>query len=959
MFMKQLLLMAFGLFLAINLNAQRSVSGMVTGEDGDPLIGATVLVKGTTAGTVTDLSGKYTVNVPEGGTVLVVSFVGYATEEVQIGSQSTIDVVLKTGEVLGEVLVTGSRGAGRTKLTTAVPVDVLDIKEIMGESPQMNINQILNYVAPSFSSNTQTISDGTDHVDPASLRGLGPDQVLVLINGKRRHTSSLVNVNGTFGRGNVGTDLNAIPTAAIDRIEILRDGAAAQYGSDAIAGVINIILKDSYNELMVSFTNGAYASEGSNFFTGGLDGEQYDLSLNYGLPVGDNGGFLNFTGNFESRGWTSRMKEYSGAIFNAYNGVERLADAQGLDISRLTTEQIRDVAQNLPYLSAEEKDIIKNADEATLHKPDAAVNPLFKNVTEEELNARGLERADFNMRVGQSEIRGGKFFMNFEYPVGQNAAVYAFGGLSARDGLATGFYRLPNQERTYSPAFPNGFLPEIHTDVLDQSVAVGIRGKVKGWETDFSNTFGRNSFRYNIRNTNNATLQNATPFEFDAGGFAFVQNTTNFDLRRYYDDILSGLNIAFGAEYRLEGYSINAGNEDSYANYDVNGEVVTPTTPDSQLVRDFFGRGRPGGAQVFPGFRPDNELNELRNSAAGYVDIEADLTDAFMVNVAGRYENYSDFGSTSNVKAAARYKVGSNLSFRAAASTGFRAPSLAQIYFNSTSTLFVDGVPFEVGTFSNNSRIARILGIPRLKEETSVSFSAGFTAVIPSANLDITVDAFQVDIDDRVVLTGQFAPGDNAELQKLFAQANAERATFFANAIDTRTQGIDVVLSHNARLGANATLRTSLAATFFKTEQQGDVKTSPELEPVKDTYFDETSRIFLEEAVPRTKANLTFSLNAGKFSAFLRNVYFGEVTEATNTLANQQVFGAKVVTDLSVGYQLLQGLRLSIGANNLLDVYPDESIPANQGSAQFLYSRRSQQFGFQGRFIFARLALNL
>jgi iron complex outermembrane recepter protein len=947
------------MFLGTLAFGQRTISGTVSSEDEGPLLGATVLVKGSVSGTVTDSEGKYQIQVPDESAVLVFSFIGYTTQEVVAGSRTTINVVLRTGRLLEEIVVTGSRGEGRTKLTTAVPVDVLDIKNLLIDAPQTNLNQILNYVAPSFSSNTQTISDGTDHIDPASLRGLGPDQVLVLINGKRRHTSSLVNVNGTFGRGNVGTDLNSIPAAAIDRIEVLRDGAAAQYGSDAIAGVINIILKNDYDKLSSSFTTGAYASKNSNFLTGGLDGEAYDLSVNYGLPLGPNGGFVNFTGNFESRDWTSRMEALSGQIFNAYNGVERLAMAQGLDISNLSIEQVRDLSQNLTYLSAEEKDIIKNADEATLRSRNAANNPLFKDVSEDEMSIRGLDRTDFNMRVGQSALRGGKFFMNMAYPVSNNAEVYAFGGIGIRDGLATGFYRLPHQERTYTPAFPNGFLPEIHSDILDKSFSAGIRGQVKGWNLDFSNTYGRNSFLYEVHNSVNTTMQNATPFEFSAGGFAFSQNTTNFDMSRKWDDVMAGFNLAFGAEYRVENYEIFAGAENSYANYDRNLRPVTPTTPDSLLVRDFFNRVRPGGAQVFPGFRPDNELSAFRNSVAGYFDIEADITEDFLLSLATRFENYSDFGSTTNFKGAARYKLGDNFSVRGAASTGFRAPSLAQIHFNSTSTLFVDGVPFEVGTFSNTSRIARILGIPRLKEETSVSYSLGITGRIPQANLSVTIDAFQVDIDDRVVLTGQFAPGNNAELQRLFAQANAERATFFANAIDTRTQGLDIVVTHDARLGNALTLKTNLAATFSQTRQQGEVKASDQLEPVKDTYFDETSRLFLEEAVPTEKANLTFTLSGRKFNIFLRNVYFGPVIEATNVVENQQEFAAKVITDLSVSYSLINNLRLTLGANNLLDVYPDENIPANQGTAQFLYSRRSQQFGFQGRFIFARLAFNL
>lgn len=957
--MKRLLLLSGMLFLATFLFSQTTVTGTVTAS-GEPQIGVTVQAKGTAIGATTGVDGKFTLRVPAGAKALIVSYVGYKTMEVPLDGTTDLNIQLEEDRgVLNEVIVVGSRAAGRTKLESSVPVDVLDVKELNLMAPQTNVNQMLNYVAPSFTSNTQTISDGTDHLDPAALRGLGPDQVLVLINGKRRHTSSLVNINGTFGRGSVGTDMNALPAGAIDRIEVLRDGAAAQYGSDAIAGVINIIMRSDVNKLSANFTSGAYASKGSNFFTGGLDGEQYDLSLNYGLPLGREGGYINFTGNFETRGWASRMKELSGQIFSIYNGAERLATQNGVDVSRWTVDDVRNYSLQLSYLTSDQKTAIQSADDAALQ---SGSSPLLGDVSEAEIAARNLKRTDFNMRVGQSQLRGGRFFMNMSLPISDNAEFYAFGGLSDRDGLATGFYRLPHQNRTYSPAYPNGFLPEIHTDILDKSIAAGIRGNLKGWDADFSNTFGTNSFHYNVRNSSNATLQNATPFEFDAGGFAFVQNTSNFDLRRYYGDVLSGLNFAMGAEVRVENYKIVAGNEDSWASYDIYGEVVTPTTPSSDLVTDFFGRGRPGGAQVFPGFRPDNELNEYRNSVAAYVDAELDLTKALLVSGALRFENYSDFGSTFNYKATARYKITDNWSIRAATSTGFRAPSLHQIYFNSTSTLFIDGIPYEVGTFSNNSRIARILGIPKLREETSQSFSGGITGRVPDANLTLSVDVFQVDIDNRIILTGTFDPSDGktpeqkAELANLFARANTESATFFANAIDTRTKGVDIVLTHSWRFNNNNRLNTSLAATFSQTKKIGDVKTSDELRGLESVYFDETSRIFLEEAVPRTKVNLSFNLSLGKFNAFLRNVYFGEVTEATNTPANQQVFAGKVVTDLSLSYQLLKNMRLTVGANNLLDIYPDENIPANQGTAQFLYSRRSQQFGFQGRFIFGRLS---
>ena len=389
------------------------------------------------------------------------------------------------------------------------------MKELNNVAPQVNLNQILNYVAPSFTSNTQTISDGTDHIDPASLRGLGPDQVLVLVNGKRRHTSSLVNVNGTFGRGSVGTDLNAIPAAAIQRLEVLRDGAAAQYGSDAIAGVINIVLNKSVNELNTTVTTGANFSKNANDQTGGVDGESTNVAASYGISMGDNGGFLNLSGDFDVRQDYSRMLEWEGNVFNQYNVVERFARNDGYDVSNLLDDDVADVIQY-----AGDAGIALNG--ATTKEELQPI--LSEDATEAELAARGQERSDYNMRVGQSALRGGRFFANLSLPLDDNGTeLYSFAGLSSRTGNSAGFYRLPNQSRTYTPAYPNGFLPEINSNIKDQSLALGIKGKVGDWDVDLSNTYGRNAFLYTIGNTFNASLQRASPTIFDAGGFSFAK----------------------------------------------------------------------------------------------------------------------------------------------------------------------------------------------------------------------------------------------------------------------------------------------------------------------------------------------------------------------------------------------------------------------------------------------------
>ncbi len=954
-----LLVMLF--FITGSLFSQTvSVTGTVNNDEGQSLPGVSIVIKGTTQGTVTDIDGHYAIKAKKGD-VLRFSYIGFDTQEKTVGNSSVINVTLQSGVSLNEVIVTGTRFGGRTAIETPVPVDVLDVKTITSVGAQTDVNQMLNYAAPSFTSNTQTISDGTDEVDPASLRGLGPDQVLVLINGKRRHPSSLINVNGTFGRGNVGTDMNTIPTTAISSIQILRDGAAAQYGSDAIAGVINVILKKNINQLSFNMTSGAYASKNSNALTGGIDGPMSNIGVNYGIGLGKHGGFINFTGEFNYRDYYNRMGSYNGSIFDGYNAIEWKAYNDGADISNLSLEDIQKYSQTTSAFGQDLKNNIANAtsiDEVRGLLSDADGKPL--DFTEAELTERGQTRADYIMHVGQSALRGGKFFANMSLPIDkQGTEVYAFAGMSYRHGNAAGFYRLPNQNRTYTPIYINGFLPHIETAIKDNSLTVGIRGGVRGWNVDFSNTYGSNSMHYTVTHSLNASQQNASGTSFNSGGFQFSQNTSNIDVNKRFADIMSGLNIAYGGEFRLENYQIFAGEVASYATYDTLGQVIT--SPTQVAPKDFFGRSRPGGAQVFPGFRPSNELSKYRNSVAGYADVEANFSENFLLDGAIRYENYSDFGSTLNGKLAARFKVSKNFNIRASVNTGFRAPSLQQIYFNSTSTLFNDqGIPEEVGLFSNDSKVASILGIPKLKQETSQSVSMGFTANVPTAFLKITADAYIISIQNRIVLTGQFKPTTD-DLKTLFRMAGATKAAFFANAIDTRSQGVDIVLENNLAFGTHTTLKNTLSGTFSKTVRVGDIHASKILEESNqvDTYFDERATIFLEKAVPHTKINLSNLLTIDKWMFFLRNVYFGQVTEANNDPALQQVFSAKVITDFSVGYNLTNKINVTIGANNLLDVYPDKNIPENQSSGRFIWSRRSQQFGFGGRFIFARLRFDI
>lgn len=930
------LVLIFAVLSLTGLMAQTTLSGKITESgSGEPIYGATVMVKGTNVGTITDFDGNYTLNAPAGATTLVVSYIGYKSQELAING-GKLDVALSEGIEINEVTVIGSRNATRTKLETAVPVDVIPIASVMTEVGQVDLNQILTYVAPSFQSARQAIADGTDHLDPAQLRGLGPDQVLVLINGKRRHQSALVNVNGTVNRGTVGTDLSAIPASAIERIEILRDGAAAQYGSDAIAGVVNIVLKQKTGVLDGSISYGLYTTQydknyalyklSGNTADPGVkvtDGNTLQAGLNYGFKLGRKG-FISLTGEYISRDATNRTGTYTGQVYPNVNGADK---------------------------------------------------------SDSLILARGLTRETFDMLIGASEMKGGGATLNGEYGLSKNWSLYAFGGYHQKNGVSAGFYRYPSSiasgARVYGgnvfAIYPNGFLPLIESSLTDVSVAAGLRGKLgEHWNLDLSNTYGQNEFDFNITNSVNytqfASNANNRQTEFDAGGLKFSQNTTNLDLsRKFY--VLEGLNLALGGEYRAESFGIRAGEEASWRNYDT-------------------GSGAASGAQVFAGFFPANSGDNSRNSVAGYLDLEQDFTKNWLVTAAVRYENYSDFGSTFNYKAATRYKFGNALSLRASISTGFRAPSMQQRFYAKTNTLFINGpnglVPQEVGTFTNDSEPAKILGIPQLQEETSQNYAVGLTAR-PFSGLEVTVDAYQIDIDNRIVLTNNFGSGGNADLQAQLTAAGAGQANFFSNAVNTTSRGIEAVIVYSKAFGAHD-FRATLAGAFIdnEVEKGADGKPLINASPILietgqvGSYFNREDQSRIEVANPKHKVSFTLNYKVGKFSAMARAVNFGEVVylDATinpalpenfpvNAFTGQkqtldQTFGAKTVFDLSLTYRFLEGIGFTIGANNLLDTYQDiHTHSSNMSLGRFVYSRRVQQMGFNGRYVFARLKFDI
>jgi iron complex outermembrane receptor protein len=917
---------------------------------------------------------------------------------------------LKNNE-LSEVTIIGSRSKNRVKTDVPVPVDVFNVTEITKGAPQTSVTQILNYVAPSFTSNATSTADATDHVDPAQLRGLGPDQVLILVNGKRRHTSSLVNINGSPGRGSVGTDLNAIPSFAIERIEVLRDGAAAQYGSDAIAGVINIVLKKNANFLTGGIQYGTNLSSGSNNFKGGADGQTVQVDLNYGTSLGKPGSYLNVTGSAVTRQATSRAGIRSNGIFNAYNAVENRAAQNGVEINSLfsninTTSNsaqilssLKQYAPQVDYFTTAQQNAISSA--TTIAQMQTALN---FDVTNNELAYRGQQRSDYNMSVGQSELASGQAYYNAKYPLTETTSLYSFGGVSYRNGESYAFNRLPNGSGTFTQVYQNGFLPEIESKILDASAAVGVTTELFGFDTDLSTNLGTNSFNYDVNNTINATLGTNSPFSFDAGKVSFLQSTTNLDFSKKLD-VLSGLNVAFGGEFRYENYQIKAGEEASYGLYDVNGDLVSGILPSNSplIVTDFFGNKRGAGAQGFSGFQPSDAKERDRKSGAAYVDLELNATEKWLINGAARYENYSDFGNTVTFKLASLLKLNDNINWRISGQTGFRAPSLQQRYFEASSTQFINGSPYQVGYFTNDSQAAKSIGIESLKPEKSKSISTGFTFKIPEANITIATDAYFTRINDRIVLSGQYSrPTDaqigaatspeQAEALTLFQQAfdlkGVERASFWTNGIDSETKGIDLVISQKYDVIQDFVIRNDFALSFNETKRVGDLHVPKSIvdaggDPYIYSFFPESSRVYLEEAIPKLKANLMTTFSIKKLDIYLRNSYFGKVTDPGATDVNLDGFSsvyehpeysAKLVTDLSFGYQINEHFRATIGFNNIGDVYPDRNNPSTpaftnttptlspapstdlSNANQFAYSRAVSQFGLNGRFGFARLS---
>lgn len=894
--MKKLFLVGLTMLMIGHISAQFSVSGTLTNEVGDPLVGVNVSEKGTIKGTVSDYNGMYHINVASGDAILIYSYVGYETLEMNVAGTSEISVVMTEGVSLGEVQIVGSRSYKRSVTDSPVPVDVIDVADLASSNGKAEINQILEYAAPSFNATKQSGSDGADHIDPASLRGLGPDQTLVLINGKRQHQSSLINVFGTRGRGNTGTDLNAIPASAIKRIEILRDGSSAQYGSDAIAGVMNIVLNDQTEGLSGGLTYGAYTTsvgdgyaekagdvvynvDGKNRLDSvnkSFDGNTVKLDLNYGLQLGDKGGFANFTTEYLSKertlrpGWSWR-KGYGSAAIDGFN-----------------------------------------------------------------------------------------FMINSAVPIGETTEVYAFGGRNFRDTDAYAFSRdsyADGDNRSVPSIYPNGFTPHITSIITDVSACAGIRHTMaNGWKVDFSNTYGKNLFHYFIKGTNNASLKSASPTDFDAGGHSLSMNVTGLDFSKYFNDIASGFNLAYGLEYRTENFQIFSGEEASYAVYDSTGRAVTDPAHQSVAI-DSNGEPLPGGSQGFPGYSPGNVVDRGRTNIGAYIDGELDVTSAFLVGAALRYEKYSDFGKTFDFKVTSRYKFSDKFSLRGSVSTGFRAPSLAQIHYNLIFNNIVGGLSVPSLLSSNTSTVTRAFGIGPLKEETALNASLGFT--FSTGGFSATVDGYSIAVDDRIVLT------DNFDASGL--GLGVDVAQFFANGVDTRTTGLDIVLGYRTYY-RNSILNIGLVGNLNKLKidkiNNGNLN--------EFTFFSPFSRAYLVAAAPDYKFGLNITYSTSRFDFGINATQFSRViiqddhwldTPATTQEEADAVeavatdtYAAAITVDLSIGYRITDKLKLTIGGNNILNTYPTPQFDGWTDQGGF---SDSVQMGSDGGFYFIRLGFKL
>lgn len=832
---------------------------------------------------------------------------------------------------LEEFVTLGTRFDERTVTDSSVPIDVLPAREIR-QGGYTETAKILQTQVPSFNNPHPTTPDGNTHVRSVTLRGLSPDQTLVLVNGKRRHTSAWVNTGGTIGRGAVSTDLNAIPSTTLSRIEVLRDGASAQYGSDAIAGVINLVLRE---DIGTSFTT-TYGATGEG------DGEVWEGSLDSGFLLGSDG-FLNTTFYYRDRNATNRALPDTRQFYFGTNSTTGALTANSGAYASGTTNPPADV---------------------TLDPREATVN---RDV----------------WRYGDADLLERSFFFNARKPLHSESGLefYAFGGLGRSEAVSNASFRRPADNNNVRAIYPDGFLPFVDTNSTNGSLGLGVRGRLGEWNWDLSQELGGNKLEFFTHHTLNASLGAASPTSFYNGRVDFAQAVTNLDLKTSFAGVLpSPLKVATGAEYRFDRYRIGAGEPDSYRD----GGVRILDGPAAGAVATL-------GAQGFGGVRPGDEVKTDRDSYAFYVEVENNVFSRLRVTAAARFEDYSDFGATLNGKLAGRLDVGGGLAVRASASTGFHAPALQQQYFGSTSSRTDPNTNNIIlaRLFPVGDPAARALGATALDPEESVNFSGGFA--FEQAGLTATVDFYRIDIDDRIFLSSQFI---GSAVQNYLASqgiAGVEGARFFTNAADTRTTGVDVTARYRFDLAERG--RFTLTAGYNHNETKlARVRPTPASVAalgITTPLFDITERIRVTRGQPRDNAQLAANWEVGRLSVLVRGVRYGayEAVALTNlapaqvalfpadshfrTLPTETVgapaanvdvigqFAAKTLTDIDVSWRFNARVSLAVGANNVFDVYPSEvirSTPQRLGAdtgGVFRYSEFNP-FPYSGAFYYTR-----
>jgi iron complex outermembrane recepter protein len=858
------------LFISLNasLLAQNYVEGRVQdAKTKEPIAGATILVKNTFNAIFSDADGRFKIEFPKLAKSIVISASGYQKQTIDIVVIGELTVEMVEFEALQiETYTIGSRDQSKAKVETPVAVDVIPINEVINKTGYIELNQIMQYAVPSFNVNRQTGADLADHVDPVSLRGLGPDQVLFLVNGKRYHTSSIIYVFGVRGRGNVSTDPNSIPASAVERIEILRDGAAAQYGSDAVAGVINIVLKE--NQV-------------------GTSG-----SISYGSNV---------------TGWGPSLK---------YDNVGKILPntIDGGMINANVTHGFKIGAGNISVTA----DFLK------------------KNGTSRPNNETAFPDANYRNGAGDAALNSKSLFFNGHYPI-KIGEIYAFGGFNNRQ-TESYIWTIAADDTTRNvyEIYKNGFDPHLYTNINNYHFSGGLKTNIGEWKADISTTYGLNTVSMENRNTLNPSLLTQSPTQFKNGHFLLGQSTSEIEMTRKFPKVLKGLNIAFGAAYRFEDYELTAGDEASWKTYDNPPfELTDPTNGDKYMAT------KVGTSQGFPGFRPSDEVDAHRKVYSSYLDMELETTKKLLIAGALRYENYSDFGSAFGGKLAMRYKASKWMNIRSSIQTGFRAPSLAQVYFESTiNDVDAQGNPFEKIIFNNKSELANRLSVPTLNAEKSVNYGLGLV-ISPSKKFSFSIDGYMIDIKDRIILTGVFKDDDDVIGNDLKA-LNVTAGQFYTNALDTRTTGIDITGSYKVDLGKGEL--SFLLGGNFNNMKTTSLRTIEKLKGKESKYLSPREEQMILASAPRNKIHLTADYKINKIGITLRTSYFSSV----DLLGTNGVLGfdeeldklwyqgqkdawrervkahydPRIVTDLVVNYQFNKKIGFAIGGNNIFDVYP-------------------------------------